>query len=258
MTSAFSKLKRQVDGLAATPVAKLGDNTDPGRRNDNRIRRAVSRAASQTVVVRFPAMTAQRVVPTYTSHAWSSSYPASGEAISPTLENRVPEFLGAIAFPTAGYTFVYSAATGKLLAYTTAGTEVVATTDLSAAVGTTPILAFGAAEESMDGWAAGGDARLVSATLLTTSSVAASATGYWTIEARVRKSDGTYGGRVGVRVQTSKVGIAAGVDVPLVTEGDAVTLATGDVVLLYAVASNGSTAPLGDVTLTLEIQRQVL
>lgn len=64
--------------------------------------------------------------------AFDSSYPTGGEAITPSTAFGLSEVHGVLFGNQGGYTFAYDYVNNKVLAYTTAGTEVVNATDLSA------------------------------------------------------------------------------------------------------------------------------
>lgn len=75
----------------------------------------------------------------------SSSYPTGGETADfvGSFPGLVPGVPVVVVIPAkSGYTFTWSASTKKILAYTTATTEVTNTTDLSTTPGIVDVLVF--------------------------------------------------------------------------------------------------------------------
>lgn len=66
---------------------------------------------------------------TITPVTFDDSYPTGGEALT-KAQLGLTAINTVFAIPASGYTFAYDATNSKLLAYSTAGTEVSNTTDL--------------------------------------------------------------------------------------------------------------------------------
>ena len=258
MTAPFDRLVERVSRIEATPVAGPNGYTAISHKRDRRGERATQRAGIVTATVRFPGVTARTPVTAYATHEWSSSYSTGGESVSPALDTLVPGFLNAFPSPVNGYTFKYDSGTDKLLAYESFGVEVGAASDLGSLVGTTPIMVVGRGETILDAYTAAGNERIIEATLYTTAGCSASGTAYWEIEARVKSAGDSYGSRFGRRLSTSSVGLTAGESYRLLGDPETEELTSGDRVVLYAAASSASTTTLGDLTLVLKIQREVL
>lgn len=257
MTSAFDRLREQVGRLEADRENVPNKYIPVSRRMDGALSRQTAQDAVETVTVRFPGLTARPVVQTYTTIVWSSSYPTGGEAPTVPFDTIVPDIQNVLALPVNGYTFAYNAGTGKIQAYTTAGTEVVATTDLSAAVGTTPLIVVGRGDTVLPGWLCPDGAILTDVTVRFTSAVARHGTNYWTLGVAIRSPGQNVGRRVGSQIVTNARGIAAN-GVNLLYSGPGYeTVASGDEVVLWATASTASTLPLGDAVMTLTIRKKV-
>lgn len=210
------------------------------------------------VSVLLGALTARSCPTTVYTHTWSVTYPVAGESTS-DLETLVPGFLGAFpqAFPP--YVFRWNAAVDKLVAWDmTTGAEVAATTDLSAAVGTTPILVVGTAQTIRGGYVARGDEVLVRASVVVEETVAKDATNPWTIEARRRSGKDEYGTRLGTALSNANRSFAARQEEVLYEAvGVGTRLAERDHVVLYASPASQSSLDLGQTTLVLDFQRKV-
>lgn len=258
MSRAWDQMMERVGALEDVATRPTPAYDPTARRNDTRLERAIQRAGEQIVTYRFPGVTARTGVTSYTTHAWGSSYATSGETPSPLPESLVPGFLCAVCLPRNGYTFQYDASADKILAYTTAGTEVVATTNLQTAVGTTDIIVHGRGETLLDAYYVREDVQLVAASFRVSEAVAKSATNYWTLELRARADGESYGRPIGRRVVTDVRGLAENVEIPLYDTVAPTVVAAGDRVVLSASAATASASPLGDVVLTLVLQRGVV
>lgn len=258
----YKDLVERVERLEGLPPAASAGRL---HKLDQDTYKRFGRAARFTVTARLPAITSKTAAPTLYVHSWSSSYPANGEAIS-VLESLVPGFVAAIPSPGAGYTFTWNHATGKLLAYTTAGTEVVATTNLSTAVGTTPILVYGVQPSIMEVYQARGDETIQSVVAAFEEDVAIDGTNFWSIEARIRDPGDSYGRALvsagldaAPALSNAKRSFVAGQSETLyeAVTGPGTRLSSDARVVLYAAPATQSCKPLGDVTVTIEMQRKV-
>lgn len=227
----------------------------PSRRVDGSLERKVERAASDTVSIRLPGITARQTVATVATHSWSTSYATGGESVS--LSGLVPSRQAIVPVPANGYTFTYDTGSNKLKAFTTAGTEVVATTNLQTAVGTTTILVLGTPDAVTDLWTPPGGAVLVGAKVRFTQSVTRDGTNYWSIHLAIRADGETFGRKIGRRLETNVRGITSGVENELLAYPESEVVASGSSVVLSATAATGATACLGDAVVTLVFQRKV-
>ena len=255
MTKPFDLLRERVSRIEADRARDGMRYLAPSRRQDERISRAATRAGRETVTIRLPGLTARPTVQTVTSHSWSTSYATGGEAIA--VSALVPDLLAVSALPAAGYTFAYDSGSGKLKAYSAAGTEVAATTNLQAAVGTTTLVVIGRAPTVLDGWTADDAVSLVSASVRFGETVTRSSTNYWTIHAAIRAVGEEFGRKIGNRINTDSRGVTGGAENVLFDAPGGESVAAGSTVVLSATAATAATACLGDAVLTLVIQRKV-
>lgn len=227
--------------------------------------RRLNRAGRVNVTVRVPAVTAKTAAPTLYVHSWGASYVTGGEEIA-SLETLVPGFVAAIPSPGNGYTFTWDHATTKLKAFSAAGTEVAGATNLATAVGTTPILVYGVQPSIMDVFQADGGETVTAVRVFFERSVALSSTNFWTIEARIRAADEEYGralvsiGDAQPALSNKKRSFVGGQSETLyeAVTGAGRRLSSADRIVVYASPATQSCLPLGDLTVSVEMQRKVI
>lgn len=202
-------------------------------------------------------LTAKTCPTTVYTHTWSVTYPAGGESVT-AFDTLVPNFVAAFPAPGGGYTVTYDSALSKLKAWMAPGVEVVATTNLSAAIGTTAVLVAGASQAIRGGYVARGDEVLVRAAVVVEETVAKDATNPWTIEARRRSGKDEYGTRLGAAISNANRSFASRQEEVLYEAvGVGTRMAERDHVVLYASPASQSSLDLGQTTLVLDFQRKV-
>lgn len=256
-TPSFSELVDRVEQIERRPPAATATALHLHRQDTYK---RFGKTARFTVTARLPAVTAKTAAPTLYVHTWSASYSTGGED-TPDLTTLVPGFVAAIPAPGGGYTFGWDSGSSKLVAYASAGTEVTIGTNLSLAVGTTPILVYGVQPSVVEAYEAAGDEVLLSVTAVFQKDVAVDATNYWTVEARLRAAGETNGRPLAVvpALSNAKRSFVAGQEETLydAVTGAGTRLSSGDRVSLYLSPSSQSCLPLGDVTFVLALQRKV-
>ena len=218
------------------------------------LKRAVERSAKRLVTVRLGSIMAAEPI-THRTTATFATYATGGLAV--TIESLVPTFLDALVPPKNGYTFEYNAGTNKILAYTTADTEVGDSIDLSAKVGIVAVYVYGSRPTELPSYTSPGAETLVSAQFRCRDGVTADSTDYWTVELRVRRAGQTLG-EIIEGFTTSAIGVANGAELSLLPPGEQVTIEAGDTVYLHATAQTAATSGFGEVFLDLGLQRKVL
>lgn len=249
------------------------DTSSAIRRGNDKLRSSLSFGTRIPVTAKLsvPAALSVSVPSTATaSHSWSVSYTSGGETIG-DLSGLVTGFVGAFPQTVNGYTFTYDSGSQKLQAFTTAGTEVVATTNLQAAVGTTKVHVVGtttsttissipllATPSKIIAYTAVGSERLAAASFVVSGTPGQHATNYWNVALYVLAPPplGVYGEIVGTTTSASR-GLTSGQTYSLYASDAGLPLIEGSQLFLLVWAQNTSATAIGDVTLTLEIVRKV-
>lgn len=260
MSKSWDDLVDRVSKLeAGQESAKTGwhENYDaPARRHDEILTDMVRRLATEQLTIPLGSLTLNRPELARAAFEWSSSYATGGEDVG-VVTGMVHDFQTVEATPQAGYTFQYVPGTNKLKAFTTAGTEVVATTNLQAAIGPMTLSVFGAVRTTFPVYRARGDEIVSSVSLVTSDDLAASATSYWTILVRRRASGQEYGSDLGETVTTEDLDLVANEAVSLYDTPQGTRLNAGDDLLLLASATGSNPPRLDGLFLVVQMFRKV-
>lgn len=259
--SAWDSLVERVNGIESDLQAQKTQMPTtypaPSRRRDEYLEGAINRMGSTWVRVRLGDIHAKTPVMTRKTFTFSASYTTGGEDVG-TVTTLVHDFQTVEAFPKNGYTFTYDSGANKLKAYTTAGTEVVATTDLLVAVGTVQILVIGNARTDAVLYRALGDEILSEIEIEVADTFTASAANYWTLSLYRRSTGQATGALLGTAYTTSNKTLTAETTVTLYTTLTGLALTADDRIILDAVAATATTARLSDAVLWLRFQKKVL
>lgn len=228
----------------------------PARRHDEILTDTVRRLATEQLTVPLGSLTLNRPEIARVAFEWSASYATGGQDVG-VVSAMVHSFQTVEATPKAGYTFQYVPGTNKLKAFTTAGTEVAAATDLQAAIGPMTLSVFGAVRTTFPFYRARGDEIVSSVTLVASDDLAASATSYWTILVRRRASGQEYGQDVGDTVTTADLDLVANEAVTLYDTPQGTRLNAGDDLLLLASATGSIPPRLDGIFLVVQMFRKV-
>lgn len=236
----------------------------PARRKDEELLEKIRGVGRFRVTQRLGSLSRYTPVQALVTHVWSASYSPGGESLPSGYSSAAPNFIDAFAPPRAGYTFQRVA--DKLVAFTTAGTEVVATTNLEAAIGATPVFVYGQRDGDAGLYVSRGDESLVKVTIRSFDDVLPSTTAYWTVQAAIRRARrgavpaDTLGENVGNALDTQTNGFGAGLDFTLYDVRGGTPLAAGDEPLLRVSAGGTAaerTTALNDLLVTMEFVRRV-
>ena len=230
-----------------------GYSSATARRKDGVLRRQIERLGLFRVTVPLRSLLGGAVEPAYTTFSWSSSYTTGGE--SADIEDMVPTFAGALPLPKGGYTFFYDSAANKILAYTTAGAEVAATTDLAAAIGTIGVVVYGTRDTTRPLYVAQGD-EVLHRVFLTAEADLDNAANYWTFDVRRRADGDDFGEELATRT-TENHGLEARDHLLLYENTAGLSLAKGDTLLLLASTASAEDDPVHEAMVTFEFQRKV-
>jgi len=260
MSEFMSKLMARVEALEqALPAleAQIEENYNgPCRRRDDQIEDAVSRASLVKIVFPLGCITSQRPEIARRTHQWSSSYTTGGEDVG-AVSAMVPGFSTVEASPLAGYTFQYIPGTNKLMAFTTAGTEVAAATNLQTAIGDTPVNVVGVQSGKWPCYRAKAGDTIVQIEIESETTLDASATNYWEFVVRRRAQGLEYGVDVGDTLSTASFGLTARTPFTLYEDEIGTRLAADEEIVVYGSGSGSVRGSLDGVTVTVTIQRKV-
>jgi len=256
MSESWKNLTARLDRLEREMDDRTRENYYPAasRRADQDLERRLERGSRKSVNTRLGDLSASVDAVVKTTFAWDTSYATGGE--DATAGSLLDTVTSVLPMPKNGYTFQWNSGTDKYLAFTTAGTEVVATTDMDAAVGTIDVTVFGTSlvtyQDLVLYTSPGGEA-LLSIAVVVAADLDAHATNYWTFTAKRRKPGQEFGERL-VERTTAIVGFKARKPVTLYANRTGLELGAGDSIILGVASATASTAGVAEPVVTLDIQ----
>jgi len=256
MDKVLARLDALEKGLSVLDEKAQFGYPAPARKRDEQLEGFVRRGSIQTYAFPLGCLTADRPEVARKTMAWSTSYTTGGEDVG-AVTGMVPGFSTVEVSPLAGYTFQYVSGTNKLKAFTTAGTEVAAATNLQAAIGDTPMNVIGAQSGVFPLYTARDGDTILSVQIESETTLSASATNYWTLVTRRRLQGLEYGVDVGDTLDTSTVGLEARTPLVLYLSETGTRLSAGEQIVCYVSGSGSLRASLSGVTLIVTVKRQV-